>query len=230
MPFVFVPAAASFPQIADLRTVGSVIDDLLDYTGGADRPEARARARRALAESVREFNNYAWRFKRKTTDVTFLDETSEYALPALTRDVWKVMFLDSANLLVGDLGFVPYEDFLRYDGSTLSPTQEPDEYTTHNTFGEGLIRFLPRIGTGTFTNPKARVFYHEWLQPPTDDAATLVVPMNVETALVQNAAAILIARTRSFEEARAANLRAAQLKFEALREWRDFPDFMAKMG
>lgn len=230
MPNTFViPSFANFPQTGNNRTIDEILVELLDYTGGADRNEAKARARRALRETLRLFNAMAWRFNRKTEDITFLANTSDYALNAQMRDVWKVMLLDSSNELVGDVDFVKYEDFLLYDGSTLSPTTIPDEYTLFNTFDTGNIRFLPRLGA-TFSYPKARIFYHVRIVMPATDSSPLAVPPEVETAIVRQAATLLIARTRTFEEAARARADADAATNAIIREWRDFPDFMQKMG
>lgn len=229
--FVFVPVAADFPQLAGLRKVSAIIDDLLDYTGGADRPESRNRARRALAETVRAFNSMAWRFNRRTKDITFAADTSDYALDATTRDVWKVMLLDASDYFMGDVTFTPYEDFLRYDGVTVSSVTTPDEYTLFNTFNEGNIRFLPRIGPGPFTSiPTARVFYHKRIDVPATDDDTIAVPIEVESAIVRQAAVLLIGRIRSFEEGARARADANNVTLAAQREWRDWPDFRQRMG
>jgi hypothetical protein len=226
---VFVPVAADFPQISGLRDVGSIITDLLDYVGGADRPESQARARRALAETVRAFNGMAWRFNRRTKDITFLDDTSEYPLHATTRDVWKVMLVDENSRFVDDVEFVPYEDFLRYDRTTISAVLIPNEYTIFNSFNEGKIRFLPRIGSGTFIYPTATIFYHKRIDVPSSDDDVMQVPIEVETAIVRQAAALLVARVRTFEEAARARADAKDITLGVQREWRDWPDFSQQM-
>jgi hypothetical protein len=226
---VVVATSSAFPQLAANRTLGEIIQDLLDYSGGGDRGPAQDRARRAVAETIRLFNGMAWRFNRKTMDITFLASTSDYALNGLTRDVWKVMLLDNADEQVSDVGFVTYQDFLREDGSTQSPVTIPDNYTLFNTFDTGNIRFLPRLGA-TFSYPKARVFYHTRIAMPADDNSKIAVPPEVETAIVRQAAAILVARVRTFAEAEAAKRDADNASAPAIREWRDFPDFMQKMG
>lgn len=226
---VVIATTSAFPQTATNRTLAEIIQDLLDYSGGGDRGAAQDRARRAVAETLRLFNAMAWRFNRKTVDITFLASTSDYQLPGTIRDVWKVMLLDSSDELVYDIDFTPYQDFLKYDGSTQSPVTIPGEYTLFNTFDTGNIRFLPRLGA-TFTYPKARVFYHTRIAMPADDNSVLTVPPEVETAIVRQAAAILISRVRTFAEAEAAKRDADQATSAIIREWRDFPDFMQKMG
>lgn len=226
---VVIATSSAFPQTGSNRTVGEIISDLLDYTGGKERTEAENRARRALAESIRLFNAMAWRFNRRTTDITFLASTSDYTLPGTIRDVWKVMLLDASGELNEDLEFVTYQDFLRYDGSTVSAVTIPDQYTLFNTFDTGNIRFLPRLGT-TFGYPKARVFYHDRILMPGSDDGKLAVPPEVETAIVRQAASLLVARVRTFAEAQAAKTDADQATSAVIREWRDFPDFMQKMG
>jgi hypothetical protein len=227
----FIPSAG-FPQIGGTRTRGEIVTDLLDYVGGAERPEAQARAVRALAETVRTFNSFAWRFNRLSEDITFVADMSEYTfVDTNLRDVWKVMLLDSDGELAGDLGFMPYEDFLRYDGSTVSTAQFPDEYTLFNTHNEGKIRFIPRMDATTVSTsyPAARVFYHQRIVMPGTDADYLNVPQEVESAIVRQAAAILIARSRTFEEATRARADANEVMQAAKREWRDFPDFHQRM-
>jgi hypothetical protein len=187
--FSFVPVAG-FPPTEGLRTRGEILLDLLDYTGGGDREEAKARARRALAETIRVFNGMAWRFNRRYQDISLVADTSEYTLETTIRSVWKVMLLDSSSYLAGDLEFTAYEDFLRYDGDTLSTVNIPDEYTLYNVWNEGKIRLLPRIGAGPFTDhPKVRVFYHIRIAIPGADSVRLNVPQEVETAIVRQAAA-----------------------------------------
>ena len=228
MSNIVVPAVANFPQTGINRTISSILTTLQDYVGGGGT-EGRNRALRALDETVRAFNSMAWRFNRKTTDITFVASTSDYALDATVRDVWKVMLLDSSDELVDEVHFVSYQDFLRYEGSTQSAVTIPDEYTLFNVFDTGNIRFLPRLGT-TFSYPKARVFWHKRIVVPASDGnSTLIVPQEVETAIVRQAAALLIARTRTFEEASRARADADNLTLAAQREWRDFPDFSQKM-
>jgi len=225
---IVVPASASFPQTGINRTISSILTHLQDYVGGGG-VEGRSRALRALDETVRAFNSMAWRFNRKSTDITFVASTSDYALPATVRSVWKVMLLDSDDELIDEIPFVTYQDFLLYDGSTQSPVSIPNEYTLFNMFDTGNIRFLPRLGT-TFSYPKARVFYHiRIVVPSADDESTLTVPQEVETAIVRQAAALLVARTRTFEEAARARADADNLTAAAQREWRDFPDMSQKM-
>lgn len=230
MSNIVVPGVADFPQTSINRTISSILTTLQDYVGGGGQ-EARNRCLRALDETVRAFNSMAWRFNRKTTDITFNTSvaTSDYPLDATVRDVWKVMLLDSSTELVDEIPFVSYQDFLLYDGSTQSPVSIPNEYTLFNVFDTGNIRFLPRLGT-TFTYPKARIFWHKRIVVPSaDDNSTLVVPQEVETAIVRQAAALLVARTRTFEEAARARADADNVTLAAQREWRDFPDFSQKM-
>ncbi|MCK5245736.1 hypothetical protein KAR02_02485 [Candidatus Bipolaricaulota bacterium] len=228
--FVFIPVTADFPQIANLRSQGEIIEDLLDYTGGGDRTEARRRARRALTETIRAFNGMAWRFNRRTQDVTLLTITSEYDLNADIRNIWKVMMLDTNGQLAGSVEWIPYQDFLRYDGSTVSTVTVPNEYTVFNFHNEGKIYFLPRIGEGPFIYPKARVFYHKRIDTPGSDDDYIDAPEEVETAIVRQAAALLVARTRTFEEATRARADANAITLAAQREWRDWPDFRQRMG
>ena len=229
MSNIVVPSSANFPQTGINRTISALLTDLQDYVGGGGA-EGRARALRALAETVRAFNSMAWRFNRKSTDVTFVASTSDYALPATVRSIWKVMLLDDDDELIDEVPFVSYQDFLLYDGSTQSPVSIPNAYTLFNVFDTGNIRFLPSMGT-TFSYPTARVFYHIRIVVPStdDDESTLIVPQEVETAIVRQAASLLVARTRTFEEAARARADANELTLAAQREWRDWPDFSQKM-
>ena len=65
---------------------------------------------------------------------------------------------------------------------------------------------------------------------PTSDGDPLAVPPEVETAIVRQAAALLVARTRTFEEAARARADADNATNSIIREWGDWPDFMQKMG
>jgi len=221
----YIPASASFPQTSENRPLGDIIDDLADYVGGGDRPAAQDRARRALRSSVRMFNVMSWRFNRQQQTITLLNNTSDYALATAFRTFRAALLLDAAGLVVDRLDWIAYEDLARYDPSETTPgATSPDSYTARNTFLTGIVTILPKLGTINSQYPSVRLDYHSRIVIPTNDAAILTVPVEVEEAIVLEAVAFLVSKTSSFAEGQIARAVAREFRANVEREWRDWPD------
>ena len=220
----FVPLTAAYPQTSENRIVSDILDDLADYVGGGDRPAANARARRALQAAVRWYNTVAWRFQRFRQDITLVNNTTDYPLAAAFRTPRAASLLDTSTRMSGTLIWVPYEDWVRYDGDEVSPATSPETYTCRNVFQTGLVTFLPRLGTINTQYPKVRIDYHARITVPASDSSILSVPSEVEEAIVQEAVAIIVAKSRTFAESREARVISRDMRATVEREWRDFPD------
>ena len=90
------------------------------------------------------------------------------------------------------------------------------------------MSFSPPLSTPT-NRPKARIDYHVRIAVPTADAAVINVPQEVEEALVAEAVAIMISKTRSFEDASAARGSANVLRRLAEIQHKDWPDSAGHM-
>lgn len=220
----FVPLAASYPQTGANRPVSDILDDLADYVGGGDRPAAQARARRSLHAAVRMFNAMPWKFARQRQTITLLDNTSDYALAGAFRSPRAALLIDTGGKSVAPLEWVPYEDWARYDADELGTATSPDRYTARNQHETGLLTFLPPLGIINTQYPSVRLDYHQRIVVPAADNAVLGVPQEVEEAIVQEAVAIIVSKSRSFVEARDARAVARDLKAQVLNDWRDWPD------
>lgn len=222
--FAFVPASASFPQVSENRVVSDILDDLADYVGGGDRPAAQDRARRALRSAIRMANTVAWRFLRQRTTITLVNSTSDYPLDASFRSPRAALILDNNDKAAGTLEWVRYEDWARYEADERSLVTMPLAYTCRNAFATGTVTMIPPLGVINTGYPKVRLDYHARIALPTSDGAILAIPVDVEEAIVQEAVAFIVAKTRSFTEAQIARTVSRDLRAACEREWRDYPD------
>lgn len=222
---IFAPSSG-FPQTTANRTISDILDDLCDYVGGGDRPAARERARRSLAATVRMFNMVPWRFNRQRQTITLLDNTSTYTLNSSFRTPLAAVMLDTADKAIGSpLEWVPYVDWVRYEGDEGGTSTGPEAYTCRNAFLNGEIAFIPRLGTINTQYPKVRLDYHSRIDVPATDSVVLTVPQEVEEAIVQEAVAVIISKTRSVQEGNQHRMLVAKPLYQVcLNEWRDFPD------
>lgn len=222
--FAFVPDSASYPQVGENRVISDILDDLTDYVGGGDRPAAQDRARRSLNAAVRMFDSVAWRFLRQQQTITLANNITDYSLNAFFRSPRAALLLDSNGDAAGPLEWVRYEDWARYEADESTPAISPEAYTARNSFATGLLTMIPPLGTINTQYPQVRLDYHTRIVIPTSDGSTLNVPILIEEAIVQEAVAIIVAKTRSFTEAQIARAVARDLRQSCEREWRDFPD------
>lgn len=148
----------------------------------------------------------------------------EYDLNSDFRNPLYAHLIDEEGRERGSIHYVPWRQFtpnlVRQTTGTM-----PLMYTVRNAWRTGKVSFLPRIGTGPLTYPFARIAYNSRIAQLTGDANVLQVPEEVEQAILEAALVPMIAKYRSFDEARIARS-DAQDSFNLLAaEYQDFEDF-----
>ena len=226
----FIPQPGATPQTGNNRSMSELVDDILEYTGGEGDKDDQKRAARALDSSVRRFNDIAWRFNRRSTTITFVNDTAEYTFAAsdTIRNVLRVRLLDSNDVKREYLPFMRWEDWTKIDPDQSAASSVPYIYTIRNMHREGKIIFSPPSSTPT-SRPKAFVDYHVRITVPAFDTFTINVPSEVEEALVAEAVAIMIAKGRSFTDAVASQNRADLLRKLVEIQHKDWPDSAGHM-
>ena len=151
-------------------------------------------------------------------------QSGEYDLNSDFRNPLYANLLDEENRERGDVQYVPWRQFtpnlVRQSTGTL-----PLIYSARTAWRTGKVTFLPRIGAGPLTYPRVRIGYNSRIAQLTGDANLLLVPEEVEQAILESALIPMIAKYRSFEEARMARSDAKE-SFETIAaEYQDFEDF-----
>ena len=229
MGFYFVPQPGSLPQTSNNRTKSELVDDILEFVGGEGDKDDQRRAGRALDSSVRRFNTSAWRFNRRQEEITFLDDTAEYTLAAAAsfRNPLRMRLLDASDVRREYLPWVRWEDWTKFDPDQSSKSSVPHYYTIRDAHTTATVIFSPPLAVPT-SRPKALLDYHIRIVLAADNAV-LQVPAEVEEALVAEAVAIMIAKTRTFEDAQGARASANAL-FTVIRlQYKDWPDSAGHM-
>ncbi len=223
-----IPASSAFPQTTGNRTRASMVDDVLDYVGGRDRSKWREVASRSIDSAIRQFNTIAWRFNRRQQDITLLNDTSDYTLTSTIRNPLRCRLLDINSNPVHTVHWQRFEDETKFTPSRQSVTSVPARYTIRNVHLNGLVTFLPRIGTVNVNRPVARVDFHKRIDIPTG-TGLIDVPVGVEAAIVDEAVAITVAKVRTFLESRDARILSRASRERVEWEWRDWPDSATHM-
>jgi hypothetical protein len=218
-------AATVFPATGSNATVASILDDIAAYIGGQSSPHALGRARIALKQAVREFNTWAWRFNRMQQTISWVANTTDYALNSDIRDPYRATLMNASSIAISPVEYREYSAFSREFASRLGTSSYPTHYTVRNVHETGLVTIYPPMGSSPSTNyPSMLLDYHRRIALPTSDDGTLDVPLEAEEALRQTAVAIAIAMSRTFEEATVARNLADRLRFSLEAEWRDWVD------
>lgn len=215
---------ASYPQVNQNRTLAALVLDILEYAGGLDDEDERAKAERALNSAVRQFNHVSWSFNRLFKDVTFLANTSDYVMPAGFYTPWRGLIIDANDKTVRRIQWIPYDEWVLTRPNQRTGTSLPHGYTIRNIHETGMLTFFPPLGPGPFTYPKARIHYHRRIVVPIG-TAVMNVPSEVEEAIVQEGAAIMISKVRNFQEARDQRLLAREARAVCELRWRSWEDY-----
>ncbi len=138
------------------------------------------------------------------------------------RSARRAWWVDAAGIEQGRVEFVEWENqFAEFD---LPGAAQPVlAYTVRNGFATGKLMVFPRVRLPQ-TYPTLRLLYDKRIALATGDADRLAVPPEVDEAIFQYAAALILSRVRSFAEAAQAFVLAADLRASVEQEWRDFPD------
>ena len=226
----FIPQPSATPQTADNRPKSELVDDILEFVGGEGDKDNQKREGRALNSAVRRFNDIAWRFNRRFTSITFVDDTAEY--PIVTddpiRNVLRVRLQDEDDVNREYLPFMRWEDWTKIDPDQSTKSSIPNIWTVRDIHTTATLIFSPPLSLPT-SRPKARVDYHIRIALPVSDGALLNVPQEVEEALVAEAVAVMISKIRSFEDASAARGAANTLRRLAEIQHKDWPDSAGHM-
>jgi hypothetical protein len=135
--------------------------------------------------------------------------------------------LDDNDVKREYLPWVRWEDWTKFDPDQSAKASVPNYYTIRDAHTLATIIFSPPLAIPS-SRPKALLDYHIRIVL-TADGAVLQVPEEVEEALVAEAVAIMIAKTRTFEDARGARSNANAL-FTVIRiNFKDWPDSAGHM-
>ena len=229
MGFYYVPQPGSLPQTGNNRARSELIDDILEFVGGEGDKDDQRRAGRALDSSVRRFNTIAWRFNRRQETITFLDDTAEYPLVAAAtfRNPLRMRLLDSNSVKREYLPWVRWEDWTKFDPDQSAKASVPNYYTIRDAHTLATIIFSPPLAIPS-SRPTAVLDFHIRIIVPAD-GTVLQVPEEVEEALVAEAVAIMIAKTRTFQDAQGARANANALHNVVRIQYKDWPDSAGHM-
>ena len=223
MPDVYYQSPSSFPQTSSNRTRLQASVELLEYTGGANRPEAQASAARAWDAAAREFNTVGWRFNRRQQNITVTTSTSEFSLSSDFRSPIQAVLIDSNSKEQWQLEWVPYEVWMQaFASGSSTNSSRPDYYTAFNSHNVGTVKVEPGYGSATPAWPTLRINYLCRIALATGESDRLNVPAEVDEAIFQLAAATLQDRIRGNADNSFA--RAKMLRLECEREHREWPE------
>lgn len=231
MPVAVVPGSG-FPQSGLNRTRARAVQEIADYSGGANRPDTQQLAADSLDAAVRDYNDTIWKFNRQTQDITIAVSTADYTLNTDFRAPLRAVTLNSSSKTVDELVWVDYKDWLdiRTDQSTTGTG--PTYYTARNTHETGLVTFDPPCGTTLPTNPKVRIHYFSRILVQSGAQGFIDAPVEVDEGIFQMAVAFYLAKTLGPGHADAITQRtlAKQKKAALVQEWQDWPDSTAAWG
>ena len=156
-------------------------------------------------------------------DPAVLYEPYDFSLATDFRNPRRAWWLSVDGQEQGRLEYVEWEDnFSDFDWPTAAGGGALG-YTVRNGFGTGKLMFWPRIRLPQ-TWPTVRLLYNKRIALATGDGDKLLVPPEIDEAIFQQAAAILLSRVRSFKEAGQAFILADIMRTTVEQEWKDFPD------
>lgn len=92
-----VLSGTGFPQTGANRSRAQVRAELADLSGGANKPDIKAKVDRAWDAAVREFNSVAWRFLRTQEDIIIGSHMLDPVAPTVTNTGAGTGFLLSAG-------------------------------------------------------------------------------------------------------------------------------------
>jgi len=152
-----------------------------------------------------------------------LYEPYDFSLNTDWRNPRRAWWLDAAGQEQSRIEYVEWENrFSEFDipsaasGAVIS-------YTVRNVFNTGKVMFWPRVRLPQ-TYPSARLLYNRRIALAASDGDRLAVPVEIDEAIFQYAAALILSRVRSFAEAAQAFIIATDLRASVEQEYRDFPD------
>ncbi len=223
MANIVVGLSASFPQTSTGRTRNQLAIDILDVTGGGDRPEAVTKAGRAIDSAVREYNSVAWKFNRLQQDITLVTDTQDYTLAAAFKQAFAANMIDSDGKKRYRVDWIPFEQWTRFFPDQSSTGSIPFFYTIRNKHETGIVSVDPTPGA-SITWPTLRINYNRRIAIAPGSTGVLNVPEEIEEGIAQLATANLLAKTRDIQQWERQKAFAFGLRLDLEREHRDYPD------
>ena len=84
----------AFNSLPGGRSTSELADDILNYVGLPDDPDARKSAMSGVNAAIRQLNTRSWEWSNTYDDITLTAGTFDYSLP---RDVNKPMHVERLN-------------------------------------------------------------------------------------------------------------------------------------
>lgn len=223
MPDVYFQSPSGFPQTDANRTREQAQTELALYLGGGDNAENKTFAGQAWDSAVREFNSIGWRFNVTNQSITLVADTKEYSLNTNFRTPVRGMLQDSNGNNQYTLRWLPYEVWLESFYPQSSGFGIPNYYTAQNIHNLGLVRFEP-WPAGSLMYPTANITYLKRITFASGREDRLNVPVEVDEAIFQRAAAILLGRIKGpgSDDTIAQNREASILRAQCEFDWRFF--------
>ena len=225
---IVVGLSSGFPQTSTGRTREQLATDILDFTGGSDRPEAVVKAGRTIDSAVREYNNVAWKFNRLQDDITLTAKsgstvTRDYTLNTDFKQAFSAVMVDSDGNTRYRVDWIPYEQWARRFPDQSSTGSVPFFYTIRNKHQTGIVTVDPGPGEN-LTWPTLRINYNRRIALGQASSSVLNVPEEVEEGITQLAISNLLARTGETPQWERQRIIAFQLRIDLEAEHRDWPD------
>jgi len=214
----------SFPQVSDNRSLGALVTELAQYSGGENRDDVQAKARASIFAAIRQFNQVYWTFNRLSQDLTLVASTATYTLNSRFARQHRAQMVDSSSKTREDVGWIPWELWVSSFPDQSTTGSMPLFYTAHNTHETGLITVDP-VPASSLTYPTLRIFYFRWIALPSGDNDSIDCPSVVEQAIFDMAVFIFLSKVRGFRESRESLGQALLSRAAVEREYRDFEDY-----
>jgi len=224
MPGYTGTTQGSFPQTTKNRSMGAMISELAQYSGGEDRPDVQDKARTSINAAVREFNQVYWSFNLLSQDHTLVAGTATYSLESVFARQHRAQMVDSDGKTREEVEWIPWELWASRFPSQNTTGSIPLWYTAQNFHEVGKLIVDP-VPASSLTYPTLRLFYFRWIDVPAGDSDLIECPSVVEAAIFDTAIYKFLSKVKGFRESRE-SLGAALLSRAAVeREYRAFEDY-----
>lgn len=149
---------------------------------------------------------------------------SDFDLSGDFRNPVRCNLLDPEGRECKSLIYMPWRVY-SMDLVRTSTTSTPTYYTIYNAYRQGKVQFYPRVGQGPQSYPYARVTYNARIAQLHGDTDKLLVPEEVEEALMQVAIIRMQNKYRSVQESVIGLSEVRDLRDAVAAEYQDFEDF-----
>ena len=218
----------SFPQVSDNRSLGALVTELAQYSGGEDRTDIQDKARSSIFAAIRQFNQVYWTFNVLIDDLTLSSPNAvtdaDFDLTASFYRQYRAQMVDSSSKTRDRVQWVEWEDWTRDNSDQSTTGSIPLLYTARNIHERGVVTVDPPPAS-TLTYPTLRLFYFRQIASPSGDGDSIDCPSVVEQARLDLAVFICLSMVRGFREAREARGEALLSRAAVEREYRGHEDF-----